>query len=289
MKPRTLPTDIVLAAYLLSVGALQLLFYRPEYTSLVRAVGYVLGGVLVLALAWVVPMPRRSWLVFLRTAYPLMLTAVFFVQLNQLFFTVVQHYVDPWFVRLERLVFGVEPAHWLPAMFPARWMVELMAFFYTAYYLAIPVLAALLFFCRREAFYRAVWGLTLGFYACYFIYVVLPVAGPTILNGISLEDQFHGYAIAGLLKHILAGGEVQAACFPSSHVAITFLVALYAARYQTRWAWFFTILSLGVGLATVWLKQHYAIDVISGYAVGVVFFLVAEKLAGRFEDPFEAQ
>jgi len=250
--------------------------------------GYLGGGVLVLLLARGLPMPRGGVLLFLRTCFPLMLATCLFVQLNRLYFTVAPHYVDGFFVRVEQAVFGVQPAHALPAMFPARWLTELMAFFYTAYYIVIPLLAFLLLFRRREAFYRAVWGLTFGFYVCYFIYVILPVAGPTIPLGISLQDQFHGYAVAELLKRILAGGEVHAACFPSSHVAITFMAALYAARYIARWAWVFTVISLGIGLATVWLKQHYAIDVIAGYITGAALFLAAEAIARRMYDPYRS-
>jgi len=283
---RLLPTDIVLAAYLLTVGALQVVFYRHGYTSVPRAAAYLAAGALVLVLARLLPLWQHPLLLFLRTSYPLIATAGLFVQLNQLFFTVVPHYVDPFFVRLEEALFGLQPAHALPAMFPSRWFTELMAGFYISYYVVIPALAFLLFFGRRQAFYRAVWGFTLGFYTCYFIYVVLPVAGPTIPLGIPLADQFSGYALAEALKGILLRGEVHAACFPSSHVAITFLAALYAARYVPRRAWFFFVISLGMGLATVWLKQHYAVDVIGGYAAGMLFFVTAERLADRFVNPF---
>jgi hypothetical protein len=144
---RLLPTDIVLAAYLLAVGALQLVFYRHAYTSVPRAAAYLVAGALVLVVARLLPVWQHPLPMFLRTSYPLMATAGLFVQLNQLFFTVVPHYVDPFFVRLEEAVFGLQPAHALPAMFPSRWFTELMAGFYISYYVVIPALA----FCCSSA------------------------------------------------------------------------------------------------------------------------------------------
>ena len=140
------------------------------------------------------------------------------------------------------------------------------------------------------------------FYVCYVIYIFLPVEGP-----IPLRDEY--YLQHGLFRSIVdfiwAKGENPGAGFPSSHVAIAFLVAWWGSRYFPRLRIFYWLTFLFLSIATVYCMFHYAVDVMGGLCMGVLAVLLfawvdRDNAKGSWlttgcienessgEDPFEA-
>ena len=56
------------------------------------------------------------------------------------------------------------------------------------------------------------------------------------------------------------------AAFPSTHVAFTFLMVIFAARFDRRLLWIYIPGFALVGCATVYLYAHYFADVLGGIA-----------------------
>jgi membrane-associated phospholipid phosphatase len=86
-------------------------------------------------------------------------------------------------------------------------------------------------------------------------------------------------------------GERPTAAFPSSHVGIATVLMILAIQARNK-ILFFALLPLYLLLcvATVYLKAHYVIDSISGFAVGIGFFYLTQwiypkaKVALRLKD-----
>ena len=57
--------------------------------------------------------------------------------------------------------------------------------------------------------------------------------------------------------------------FPSLHVAATTYVILTCFQFQFRWRWLVAIYGVSIMLATVFIKQHYVIDVPAGILFGL--------------------
>jgi membrane-associated phospholipid phosphatase len=66
--------------------------------------------------------------------------------------------------------------------------------------------------------------------------------------------------------------------FPSLHVAVSWLIYL-AVRDGCRWWGVLLAVVIGIAVSTVFVKQHYLVDV--GY--GMVLSFVAWRVSGRFE------
>jgi membrane-associated phospholipid phosphatase len=104
----------------------------------------------------------------------------------------------------------------------------------------------------------------------FLLFVLLPIRVER-LQTIDPSHSITDWAIA----LIYALDPTPMKCFPSLHVANSFLVALVSYRLDRlvgRWT---TALAFGIALSTLMVKQHYIADVLGGLLLAVAAFLVA--------------
>lgn len=207
--------------------------------------------------------------------------------------------LDPVFASLEQSLFGCQPALVFSQHFPQAFFSELMNMAYASYFPIIATTVLFYFFSRYEQFERAAFIVLASFFAFYVIFDLVPVTGPMyyyhavgvdqVARGVfpSVGDYFLTHTDMmtspgwsdGLFYQLVAdlhtSGERPTAAFPSSHVGISVVCMLLAWRTRNR-RLFFTLLpfALLICLATVYIRAHYAVDVIGGLVTGTVFYLL---------------
>ena len=88
------------------------------------------------------------------------------------------------------------------------------------------------------------------------------------------------------MLHAHAAGERPTAAFPSSHVGATIVMLMLALRTKSRWlSWFVGVMLALMCMSTVYIRAHYAIDVIAGLVVGFVFFFMLQGVASGAATP----
>jgi membrane-associated phospholipid phosphatase len=65
-------------------------------------------------------------------------------------------------------------------------------------------------------------------------------------------------------------------------VAISFVVWLYAYRNSKKFFWILSPLILSLWLSTLYLRYHYLIDVVAGFILAPLSFLLGNRLFRRF-------
>lgn len=67
--------------------------------------------------------------------------------------------------------------------------------------------------------------------------------------------------------------------FPSMHVSFAFISYYIMRRYRPQWERVFLILAVAISLSTVFVKQHYVLDVVSGVMIAVFlnYFIIEKK------------
>jgi membrane-associated phospholipid phosphatase len=214
-----------------------------------------------------VPVPA-----FLRTLslwYPLVLYSFFYYQTGLLNTVVVPRFMDSFFLNLDVRIFGKFPGFFLSGTHGNAFLDEFFHFFYFSYYLIIPLTCVLLYRKDVKLFESFMFQLSSLFYVCYVIYIFLPVEGP-----IPLRNEY--YLQHGLFRTIMDFiwvKENPGAGFPSSHVAVTFLVAWWGSKHFKRLKIFYWLTCLFLSIATVYCMFHYAVDVIGGLLLGVLAVL----------------
>jgi membrane-associated phospholipid phosphatase len=168
-------------------------------------------------------------------------------------------------------IFGEFPGFILSRMPGSAFFDEFFHFFYFSYYLIIPLTGLLLYRKDIGLFKNYMFQLSSLFYVCYAIYIFLPVEGP-----IPFRNEYylqHG-VFRSIMDYIWAKGENPGAGFPSSHVAVAFLVAWWGSKYFPRLRICYWLIFLFLSTATVYCMFHYAVDVIGGLCLGVMAVLL---------------
>ncbi len=207
--------------------------------------------------------------------YPLILYSFFYYQTGLINTVVVPRFLDSFFLNLDVRLFGEFPGFYLSGTHGNAFLDELFHFFYFSYYLIIPLTFLLLYRKDTKLFESFVFQISSLFYVCYIIFIFLPVEGP-----IPLRNEY--YLQHGLFRSIVdfiwAKGETPGSAFPSSHVAVAFLVAWWGSKHFKKLRVFYWLTFLFLSIATVYCMFHYAVDVIGGLLLGVLAVLTFSRL-----------
>lgn len=94
------------------------------------------------------------------------------------------------------------------------------------------------------------------------------------------QPEIRGKDLANRLVHWLYRHDDRAHTFPSSHVLISLIMSHYLALAFPAWAAGIWTLGGLIAVSTVFVKQHYALDVVAGAAYAVVAVHLANLLSG---------
>ena len=272
------PSDWITIFYLAITGVLACIFHRNLRSWGIYVVSHT-GAICGLILLAVIPEDALSLpLQVLRDWYPIATILIFYLEIPPLAQMVLQRYLDDKIMGFEERLFNGQPSIYLSERFPSRWVSELLHLCYFSYYPIVFGLVGRLYFQdRREAFHEVVFAEILTFNLCLLWYILMPVMGPYYKFEKARGPLADGFFFK-LVHMILASASSKGTAFPSSHCAIGAIVVLYAARYDP--VAFAIMCPFGVGLvvATVYARMHYAVDAILGTVLAVVIFWVAPYL-----------
>lgn len=284
--PQARPGDLLASAYLAATGVIAAL--SGTRTGWILAALHVVGMGLIHLVART-PVPVNSFGAFLRLAWPVAVTPLFYLELATLGQLHFPGYFDPAVQAWEAALFGAQLSVVSSGWLDALWFSELLHFGYMSYYLVVP--AAMLGAWAvggRPALERVAFTTALGFYLCYLCFAVFPVAGPRYdfpkISGPQTDGLFFGW-----VHGILESGSAKGTAFPSSHVAATVSAWIGAARIDRRLLWILAPFTVSLTLGTVYGRFHYGIDAVAGLLFAAVAVTWAaflfDRLAPRSPDP----
>lgn len=230
---------------------------------------------------------KRVWR-FLRDIITLLLLIFYYEETEKLNHMIVPYFLDPFFARVEAIIFGFQPALEFYKWIPNPLFSEYMHFSYFSYYLLIPGLGIPLWFGRRHKEYDSfIFGCLLTMIFCFTFFIFVPCAGPWHYFADQTQRwRFPGYLFVKAMEIVLKHGEIANGAFPSSHVAMATVILLCSYRYYRLIFWIMVPLVLSLFISTVYTQAHYLIDVPSGFMVGLFFFLVRNKVKDWIEKKF---
>ena len=268
------PTDKVILAYIAINTAIVLWHAGDVPTWPLLLIGNVLTVVLVALLARA---PETRLMIFIGGAYGIILTLPFYTQLG-IINTDVGRLFDAVVQRWEVGLFGSEVSVTWHQRMPNLTLSFILHFCYGSYYWIILLSPLFLFFRRsRDAFDRGGFIIALGFYACYVIFGLFPVAGPRYFFG-NATGPIAEVATARFEHWLTEGGSAIGTAFPSSHVAATTCAVFALWRDARRVALLVAPVALGLAVGTVYGQFHYAVDAVAGLAFGLLLCFAADPL-----------
>ena len=195
----------------------------------------------------------------------------------------VRHDCDQELIALDQRVFGFQASLAIqPFITPAR--TAWMEFSYFYHVLNIPLVGCFVYLCRPRARFREMMsGLMVVTFLGLLGYILVPAIGPIYsLHDVYTVPLSQPISIFNQQLEFMDLARIHRDVFPSMHVAISFLVWLYALRNSRRLFWMLSPLILSLWVSTIYLRYHYLIDVVAGLLLAPASFLLANWLFARY-------
>lgn len=247
--------------------------------GLLRLLAAVL--LLVLLVTLVRLWPRAPLVIALREVLPFATCILIYTNLHDTIGFVNRRDVHQWLIGLDQTLFGFQPSVWAER-FVTRERTELMSFFYVSFAWVGPSTSLVLLAERRWREFRATtMSVVTCFYLGYLLYVLFPAAPPRLVLVFDYTRSLEGY------PRLFSSLEARAfellpvdsrAAFPSLHAAVSLVALVCAWRYQRRLFWPLLPFVVGLWAATIYLRHHYFVDLLAGWAAATLALLVAPRL-----------
>ena len=204
---------------------------------------------------------------------------------------------DDLLISIDRVVLGGDPSLWLERI-STPWLTELLQVAYLVYYVLPIVLLGTLY--RRQpcgakeagqardhgrAFDLCVVALLLSHYLAFTGYMAVPALGPRFALAPMYRTDLTGLLATEPIRQFLDALEgIKRDAFPSGHVSAALISVHYMFRFTPRLAWCaLPAVSLMI-FATLYLRYHYAADILAGGMLAALCVLLAPRLL-RHERP----
>lgn len=272
--------DKVILSYIALIGILVFPFHRNVSNWVMYP--FLHGAIFFFLLEWIrISNNASSFIQFLRTFYPILWILLAWKEMDQLVTMIFPYWFNPILPKLDYILFGVYPTVWVQKWF-SPWLTELMNFFYGIYFLFIPLVAIVLYAKgQRQKVYHFLFLISSTFAFSFIIFLLCPAQGAWVYIREQHTMEPKGGFFLALIRLIQHGGTIQGGAFPSSHVAAAWVSTLSAWRYLRPVGYVLSPLALGVTLATVYCRYHYAVDAIAGIVLGTIVYIAGIRFLVR--------
>jgi membrane-associated phospholipid phosphatase len=217
----------------------------------------------------------------LRETVPLFACFLIYTNLHDTIGFVNPHDVHDRLVALDAALFGVQPCVWAER-FITPGLTEVMQFFYLNFFWIAPSVSVVLLLQGRFPEFRAA---TVGVIACFFLgyalYVAFPAAPPRRVLLAEFTKNLSGYPVgfSSLSAEAFALLPTDSrAAFPSLHTAASTVALVYAWRFLRPWFFVLVPFVAGLWVSTIYLRHHYFVDLLAGWALAPVAVWVAPRI-----------
>jgi membrane-associated phospholipid phosphatase len=193
--------------------------------------------------------------------------------------------LDKELIAVDQRLFGFQASVVIQRLVSAP-LTSYMDFAYFYHVLNIPVVACFIYLKRpRRQFREMMTGLIVVCFVGFLGYAAVPAIGPVY----TLRDQYTvplrtSLALFNRQIELMDYARIPRDVFPSMHVAISFLVWLYAYRNSRRLFWILAPLILSLWVSTVYLRYHYLIDVVAGLVLAPLCYWLSNFLFARLAE-----
>ncbi|MBS4098138.1 MAG: phosphatase PAP2 family protein [Sulfuricella sp.] len=185
---------------------------------------------------------------------------------------------DAELLALDRWLLGETPSAWL-ARFAIPWLTELLS---VCYFFFMPLLLVSLlryFFRRRELLGEFYAGLFSVYGLGFLGYLLVPAAGPWLAYPELFDAALAGGPVTALNQTMVVQGSNRVDVWPSLHCAVSTFILGFAWRHHRREFLWLLLPLAGLWFSTLYLRYHYFIDVVSGFALAAFALYESHRYA----------
>lgn len=185
--------------------------------------------------------------------------------------------LDKYMVNFELTLFSDHPGVVMSQVFDFRWFSEFMSLSYLMYYVIFIYFIIRIYRRNQDNFDYIAFLITMTVYLIFFIFILCPVAGPQYYL-VPPDNQIpDGYFIRDIARWIFLKTDHPASAFPAISSVLLCLICLLTYRNIRSIFKFILPLALIILIASVYLKIHYAIDVIAGLLAFPAIYWISSR------------
>ncbi len=286
------PTDFIIIVFYLFLSVSNLVFNsKIEYWYLIIVANFILIS-FILFLAKKDGESDSSFWKNLHYWYVLPLVFFTFKEINVIIRTI--HSVDyDWLlIAADRFLIGKVPSEVLINIANPILTEILQISYYSFFFLPVILALEMQINKRPQELSFAIFTIIYGFLLSYIGYLFLPAVGPrfTLHNFSQTNKELPGLFLTNIIREIINSGEgipsgtlnpmqvVQRDVFPSGHTQMTLLVMFLAVRYKSKLKIPLIIVGALLIFATLYLRYHYFVDLLGGFAFMLFTILTNKQL-----------
>lgn len=220
---------------------------------------------------------KNSIIELIRNIYPIIISGYFYSE-TVFYNKFIWENLDQKLINIDQSLFGFQPSLVFSEYFSNRLFSELMYFGYFSFYLLIIGFVIIAYYKLTEESESLIFKLAASMLLFYLFFGIVPAAGPQFYFPSPEKDLPIAFIFDKVMHFIQANAEQPTAAFPSSHVGISIIILLLIrkrAQLFFKIAVPFVIILI---LSTVYIKAHYAIDVIGGILIAPIILYLASAL-----------
>jgi hypothetical protein len=186
---------------------------------------------------------------------------------------------DAELATLDQRLFGLQVSVWVSNAVPP-WLQDVLMVCYYGHFIWALSLGIVLYLHKRiAAFDEYLLALSLFFTVTYASYALVPAVGPRFFLWDAFPGPLRGPLVTPLLDSMMRTPVFSRDCFPSGHTGATLLVLFYSFRHARRLFWIMLLPGIGLIVATLAGRFHYATDLVAVLPVVVVVVGVSRALS----------
>jgi membrane-associated phospholipid phosphatase len=192
---------------------------------------------------------------------------------------------DAALIAIDQRLFGFQASLVLQRIV-TPWLTAWMDCAYFYHIINIPLVACFIYAYRdRTRFREMMSGIMVVSFLGLLGYLLVPAIGPiyTLRNQYTVPLRGSGW-IFNREMDFMDFARIRRDVFPSLHVAISFVVWLYAYRNSKKLFWILSPLVVSLWFSTVYLRYHYLIDVVAGLLLAPLAYGLGNWLFRHFGD-----
>jgi membrane-associated phospholipid phosphatase len=106
-----------------------------------------------------------------------------------------------------------------------------------------------------------------------------------------MADQFtvplEGWIVTHWNAEIVRAGSNGVDVFPSLHCGVTSFILLFDWSHKPWRFWAYVVPCVGLWVSTVYLRYHYIVDLVAGFALSAFALYIAHRYGKTLENPHE--
>jgi membrane-associated phospholipid phosphatase len=192
---------------------------------------------------------------------------------------------------IDKAIFGFNVNAMVQTEFASAAVTVISTFFYGLHIFLVVIALVLFWFTSKRLYKGYTYSIVITSYLALATFVLVPTAPPwfsgVAQNLLPAGNHMLPSFVTSLQQALLSIESDKFAAFPSLHAAYVTLFSIYLFRLKPRYGYMSLFLVFGVFFATVYLGQHYIVDLIGGVLYSLVgVWAVDHLILPRLHDEF---